>query len=176
MLSTLPVSILTELGRHRWMVALLAEFSERRGARFVELAHALEAPRDSLVRTLDAAIHAGWIARHLGHGHPLRPEYVLTSEGVPVAAECRAIAKALKAAGLAPTALSRWGLPLLRALSAGSDRFNVLVRGLAPATPRALSLALKELAANDLISREVEAGFPPTSRYRLTPRGAQVAG
>lgn len=174
MLSTLASATVAELGRHRWMVALLAEFDRRRGARFVELLHALGAPRDSLVRTLDAAIEAGWLARNPGHGHPLRPEYVLTDQGKTLASVCRGIVDSLTAAGLAPIALSRWGLPVLRALAEGSDRFNLLVRGLAPATPRALSQALKDLAANDLVAREIEDAFPPTSRYRLTERGLRL--
>jgi DNA-binding HxlR family transcriptional regulator len=53
------------------------------------------------------------------------------------------------------------------------DRFSALSRLLAPATPRALSQGLKALAANDLVDREVEEGFPPTSRYRLTGKGVE---
>lgn len=176
MLSTLPSTTVAELGRQRWMIALLAEFDRRGGARFVELMHALGAPRDSLARTLEAAVEAGWLARNPGHGHPLRPEYIMTEPGRAIASFSRKIADSLKAAGLSPIALSRWGLPVLRALSEGSDRFNLLVRGLAPATPRALSQALKDLAANDLVAREIEAGFPPTSRYRLTERGLRLTG
>ena len=63
---------------------MLAELERQRGARFVALANRLGVSRDSLTRTLGALIDAGFVARNPGHGHPLRPEYILTKRGVPV--------------------------------------------------------------------------------------------
>lgn len=175
MLSTLPLDLILALGRQRWMVPLLAGFDRQPGARFVELVNRLGLPRDSLVRTLEAAQAAGWVMRNPGYGHPLRPEYVLTDAGCVAAATAAQIAAALSQAGLSSAELTRWSLPVLHALSGGQERFNELARYLAPATPRALSITLRTLVANDLIDREIEAGFPPSSRYRLTSRGAALA-
>lgn len=176
MLSTISLDALIALGRHRWMAPLLALFAEKPGWRFVELLHRCGIARDSLARTLDAALEAGWIARNPGHGHPLRPEYVVTGSGAEMAQAARRVMAALTVTGLAPEALTRWSLPTLHLLRAGQDRFNLLARQLAPATPRALSMALRNLAANDLVAREIEPGYPPSSRYRLTEMGLRLAG
>lgn len=143
--------------------------------RLAELRHRLGLPRDSLARTMDAAIGAGWVQRNPGHGHPLRPEVILTEEGQRLATPALALAKALAQQGLAPVALSRWSLPLIQGLAMGNERFNELARHLPEATPRALSQALQRLVANDLVGRSVEPGYPPSTRYRLTARGLALA-
>jgi DNA-binding HxlR family transcriptional regulator len=173
--STASPEILAALGQHRWMVPLLAELARSGGARFVELRHRLGLPRDSLARTIDAAIAAGWAIRNPGHGHPLRPELILTSAGLALAEVALHLAEALTAQGLGPAALSRWSLPVIRVLAGGQERFNDLARSLPGASPRALSQALQKLVANDLVGRSIEAGYPPTSRYRLTERGLALA-
>jgi DNA-binding HxlR family transcriptional regulator len=175
MTSTASPELLAALGQHRWMVPLLAELARSDGARFAELRHRLGLPRDSLVRTIDAAIAAGWAMRNPGHGHPLRPEVVLTAAGQVLAGVALQVSAALAAQGLAPAALSRWSLPLVQALASGQERFNEIARSLPGASPRALSQALRKLVANDLVGRTVEAGYPPTSRYRLTERGLALA-
>lgn len=175
MSSTLTLEDLVALGRNRWAVALLADLSAHNGARFVELIHRLSLPRDSLSRTLESVCAAGWAMRNPGHGHPLRPEYVLTEEGARLAAGAQAIADAQNALGLTPGSLTRWGLPLIRAIAPGPARFNALARTLAPATPRALSQGLRALAANELVTRDLVDQWPPASLYRLTPGGVLIA-
>lgn len=172
--STQAIQDLVTLGRQRWLVAVMAEMHGRRGARFIELLNAIGIARESLSRTIDQALELGWIVRNPGHGHPMRPEYVLTREGQPIAQAAARIARTLGTLGIEPAGLTRWSLALLYAMYDGADRFSMLSRILAPATPRALSQGLKALAANDLVDREVEEGFPPTSRYRLTVKGRDL--
>jgi len=173
--SSTPDPLLIQLGSHRWLVPLLADLAAHRGARFVELIHRLELPRDSLTRTLDAAATIGWVARNPGHGHPLRPEYILTETGAAAAARAAKIAAAQSAIGLTPGAATRWTLPLVAGIGAGHDRFNALSRLLAPATPRALSQGLSALGEHGLVRREVIDRRPPTSRYDLTGSGRLLA-
>ncbi len=175
MRSILSLVDLIALGRNRWAVALLADLATHRGARFVELIHRLDLPRDSLARTLERASTSGWIARNPGHGHPLRPEYLLTKEGMRLAAGAQSISAAQHKLGLAPGALTRWGMPLIRVMGPEQVRFNVLAKSLAPATPRAISQGLQVLAANDLVLRSIVDGWPPGSLYRLTPAGRRLA-
>lgn len=163
------------LGRNRWLTPLLAELAAQRGARFVELIHRLALPRDSLARTLESACACGWVMRNPGHGHPLRPEYLLTPEGARLAAGAQAIARAQVQLGLASGALTRWGLPLIRVIGPTEARFNALTKTLSPATPRAISQGLQTLAANDLVVRDVRDARPPVSTYRLTPSGLLLA-
>lgn len=173
--STTPDSVLIKLGSHRWLVPLLADLAAHKGARFVELIHRLGLSRDSCARTLEAATAIGWVRRNPGHGHPLRPEYILTEAGVVAAARAAPIAEAQQEVGLAPGAATRWGLPLVAGIGAGHDRFNALSRLLAPATPRALSQGLTALGKHGLVKREVIDTRPPASRYGLTGDGHLLA-
>lgn len=173
--SSIPDPLLVQLGSHRWLVPLLADLAAHRGARFVELVHRLGLPRDSLTRTLEAAATVGWVQRNPGHGHPLRPEYLLTPAGAAAAARAATIAEAQASIGLPPGTTTRWGLPLVAGIGAGHDRFNALSRLLSPATPRALSQGLTALGTSGLLRRSVLDGRPPTSRYALTQRGQVLA-
>lgn len=175
MRSTSPDSLLAQLTSHRWLVPLLADLAAHRGARFVELIHRLGLSRDSCARTLDAAAAIGWVQRNPGHGHPLRPEYILTEKGNAAAARAATIAEAQRAIGLATGAATRWGLPLVAGIGAGHDRFNALSRLLAPATPRALSQGLSALGRHGLVTRAVLDMRPPASRYDLTGSGRILA-
>ena len=175
MQSSTPDPLLVELGSHRWLVPLLADLAAHMGARFVELIHRLGLSRDSCARTLDAAARIGWVQRNPGHGHPLRPEYILTEKGRAAAARAAAIAVAQREIGLPRGAATRWGLPLVAGIGAGHDRFNALSRLLAPATPRALSQGLTALGKHGLVSREVLDLRPPASRYELTRTGRVLA-
>lgn len=175
MKSTLSITEHIALSQSRWLTALLAEFSDRQGARYVELLNRLGMPRDSLSRTLDVAIANGWLARNAGYGHPLRPEYIATDEGRRMAQGAQAIRHAQENLGLKPSSLTRWGMPLIHVLWSGEERFGQIASALKPATPRALSQGLQALETNELLSRAIEDGRPPFSRYRLTSNGLLLA-
>ncbi|SKB88815.1 winged helix-turn-helix transcriptional regulator [Sphingopyxis flava] len=171
----MPDPLLAELSGHRWLVPLLADFAGHKGARFVELIHRLGLPRDSLTRTLEAAMRNGWVQRNPGHGHPIRPEYILTKAGADAARRAATIAGAQAALGLPPGAATRWGLPIIAGIGTGHNRFNALSRLLAPASPRALSQGLTALGRHGLVTRDVIDRRPPVSRYGLTRRGELLA-
>ncbi len=175
MSSSISLTDLITLGRNRWTVPLLADLAGHGGGRFVELVHRLSISRDSLVRTLDAARDQGWIILNPGHGHPLRPEYVLTKQGERLAGCAESIRIAQIGHGIAPGTLTCWGLPLVHAIGHGHQRFNALARTLSPASPRALSQGLQRLAGHELVNRELLEGYPPTSRYWLTNKGEHLA-
>lgn len=160
------------LCRTRWLVPILAYMAESGGARFVVLANRLKAPRDSLTRALAEAQATGWIMRNPGHGHPLRPEYVLTSVGQDVAAVAIILRDWMRMRDLAHADLTRWGLPILRLLSDGPSRFNALGRALAPASPRALTIALDAVVALGLVTRQVLDTRPPATCYQLADDGS----
>lgn len=173
--SSKPDPLLIALGSHRWLVPLLADLAGHKGARFVELIHRLGLSRDSCTRTLEAAARIGWVQRNPGHGHPLRPEHILTEAGAAAAARAATIAEAQAAIGLPPGSTTRWGLPLVVGIGGGHDRFNALSRLLVPATPRALSQGLTALGSHGLVRREVIDTRPPASRYDLTASGRLLA-
>jgi DNA-binding HxlR family transcriptional regulator len=167
------VSRTQTLFHHRWAVPVLAELRRRRGARFVELRNALDVPRDSLARTLGALIDAQLVARNPGHGHPLRPEYILTPDGAQIADVCSRLLAKLD--GLEEVALRKWSMPIIRALGEGPLRFSAVRSALAGVTPRALALALKDLQGAGLVDRTVTDDYPPATLYGLTTRAQPLA-
>jgi DNA-binding HxlR family transcriptional regulator len=175
-MSTPQLELLEQLGRHRWTVPLIAALAARNGGRFVELLNLLGLSRESLSRTLDGAITAGWVKRNPGHGHPLRPEYVLTDSGRTAARLCAAIEGAQTKIALPPTSLTRWSLPLLHLVDHGEHRFAGLSRALPQSNPRALTQSLKSLISQKLVDRQVIHAYPPIPEYRLLPRGNVLAG
>src|SRR5215213_8474587 len=113
-----PMSIreLIAIFHHRWAAPLLAELLRQKGSRFAALAGTLGVGRESLRRTLDSLLEQGLVARNPGYGHPLRPEYVLTTRGEDAARRCTK----LLAAGDGDVLLRKWSLPILTALTDAS--------------------------------------------------------
>ena len=160
----------------RWLVPLMAHVAGAGGgSRFAAMLASLGAPRSMLAASLIALQEAGWLARNAGHGHPLRPEYVLTGKGEPIATFCAQVMAQRERLGLEPGMLSRWSLPLVARLDVDKARFSALRDGLRPVTPRALSLTLKQMLSVELINRALEDEFPPVAIYGLTARGRELA-
>lgn len=170
---------LIRLSAGRWQIPLLALASAGAnasgGLRFAEAVRRLDLARGVARASLDALIGGGWLARNPGHGHPLRPEYVLTGQGRAIGAWSEAAMAARAGLGLAPEALTRWTLPLVAALAGREARFGELSTTLAPVSPRALSLTVKAALAEQLIARRLEDSFPPVPVYSLTDRGRRLA-
>src|SRR2546423_2064550 len=167
----MSIQLLIELFHLRWAAPVLAELERQRGSRFVTLTRTLRVPRDSLRRTLDALVEMGLVARNPGYGHPLRPEYVLTEAGRPVARRCARLVAVLD--GHRHVALRKWSVPVLVTLERPS-RFSELRVKLPGITARALAIALKDLEAAGLVERWVEAAYPPRAVYATTPGGRRL--
>ncbi len=165
-------SITTEavrrLASRRWLIPILASISRDGGSRFGVLARQLGISRSVLSCHLDALEGFGWMIRNPGHGHPLRPEYLLTPEGRIVGAWCETASAQQQRFGLERGDLGRWSLPLLFDLHARKQRFGDLQRSLTPITSRALSLALGDMRAARLIEH-------PAPLYALSDRGYDFA-
>lgn len=169
-------SDLQALCASRWFIPLLAAMDELGGgARFSVLARLLGISRSALVRCLEALETRGWLERNPGHGHPLRPEYLLTREGRPIAAWCFRVMKQRRRLGLEADMLGRWSLPLVLGLGPDWKRFSALETELAPISPRSLSLTLKQGMGTRLVKRRLENVFPPLPLYGLTGRGRDLA-
>lgn len=166
---------LRRLTAGRWLVPILAQVGEEKGSRFAGLLARLGLSRSVLAASLAALQEAGWLIRNPGHGHPLRPEYVLTGKGEPVAAFCQKLMTQRARLGLEPDQLPRWSLPIVARLDGETARFSMLREALRPVTPRALSLTLKQLLQVELVDRALEDDFPPIAIYGLTKRGRELA-
>ena len=159
----------------RWLAPLMAHLAAEQGSRFAVLLARLGLSRSVLTASLAQLQESGWVRRNPGHGHPLRPEYVLTDKGAPIAAFAERVMAQRRRLGLEPGQLPRWSLPLVARLDQDRARFSALRETLRPVTPRALSLTLKQMITTELIDRTLEDRFPPTALYGLTQRGARLA-
>ena len=169
------MSTLVRLAHHRWALPVLAELLSASGGRFVNLTHSLGVSRESLRRTLNALEIDGLIQRNPGHGHPLRPEYLLTAAGERLAEPSRVVIDLLADLQVIEVGLRKWSLPILDALAEDRLRYSELRNALPGTTPRALTLALKDLEAAGLVSREVTTSYPPTTSYGTTARAVPIA-
>jgi DNA-binding HxlR family transcriptional regulator len=169
------MSTLVALFHNRWSVPILAELHRQRGSRFVTLARTLGMSRESLRRTLAALIESGLVGRNPGYGHPLRPEYVLTRAGDRIGAASRPLVERLRDKELEDVAFKKWSMPVVLALAEGPLRFSELRGRLAGVSPRALTLALKDLEETGLVDRRVTEDYPPSTLYRLTRDARSLA-
>jgi len=169
------MSTLVALFHNRWSVPILAELHRQRGSRFVTLARTLGMSRESLRRTLTVLIESGLVGRNPGYGHPLRPEYVLTTRGERVAARGEPLVELLRERGLEEVGLKKWSMPVVFALGDGPMRFSELRDALEGISPRALALALKDLEAAELLDRRVTDDYPPATIYKLTRAARPLA-
>lgn len=159
----------------RWFIPVLATADRDGGVRFAALVGSLNISRSMLAAALEQLVARGWLVRNPGHGHPLRPEYVPSDEGRPIAAWCGRVVRQRGLLGIRKEELGRWSLPLIRRLDRRPERFSTLEADLAPISPRSLSLGLKQLVATGLAARRLEESFPPSAIYGLTTRGQGFA-
>jgi DNA-binding HxlR family transcriptional regulator len=94
----------------------------------------------------------------------------LTARGQKAAERGEALLAALEKSG----GLRKWALPILQVLGRKPARFGELKAALPGATPRALSMALKDLATAGLVSRRVLDGFPPRTEYALEQKARGI--
>lgn len=171
----LPEEDLRRLIASRWFPPLLALAGREQGVRSAALVARLGISRSMLSAVLGQLLGTGWIVRNPGHGHPLRPDYILTEAGRPVAAWCERVMEERRRLGLDGKDLGRWALPLVGRLDRRWERFSWLEARLSPISPRSLSLTLKQLLEVRLVERRLEDAFPPRPLYGLTGTGQRLA-
>ena len=81
------------------------------------------------------------------------------------AQSCMAVREVLSRVG------DKWSVLIVSILYAGPQRFNGLRRDIEGISQRMLTLTLRQLERDGLVSRRVEATVPPSVYYTLTPLG-----
>ena len=118
-------------------------------------------------------VNGAW---HSGDRRLERPhvggDYALTRKGDRVAERGEALLSAL---GGRLANQRKWALPILHALGRKPQRFGELKASLPGATPRALSMALKDLVSAGLVDRRVLDRFPPRTEYILQQKARTLA-
>ena len=171
----LPLTPLIALVHHRWNIPVLAELERQSGGRFVTLANNLGASRSSLSRSLGDLMDMGLVVKNPGVGHPMRPEYLLTSRGREIGSQCVSLVRLLNRRGENDIAYRKWTLPLVAALGSRVRRFNELRDALGDrATPRAVALGLRAMTEQRWATRSLIDEYPPAAGYQLMPKGRSV--
>lgn len=78
---------------------------------------------------------------------------------------CRVVVEMLSRIG------DKWTVMVVGALSEGTQRYTELHRGIEGISQRMLTLTLKGLEEDGLVSRKVHPTIPPRVEYALTPMG-----
>jgi len=94
---------------------------------------------------------------------------VFTTRGGQLGPRARRLLEALH--GHEEIGLKKWSLPVL----AAPRRFSEIRAALPDATPRALTLALKDLQRAGLVRRTVTDDWPPAVVYELTRPAEPIA-
>ncbi|WP_348520776.1 winged helix-turn-helix transcriptional regulator [Algicella marina] len=167
--------MLVKLTTRAWSLRILALMHRGTPGRQATLLAACGAGRTSFSHSLAHLEKLRLLERNPGHGHPLRPEFRLTTEGAAMAR----LADRIEAAspGTEEAALLRraWTVPVL-AVSREPRHFSQIKGQLGGITDRALSQSLKTLTAADWLERWVNpAGHPPRPVYRAANAGAEIS-
>jgi DNA-binding HxlR family transcriptional regulator len=86
----------------------------------------------------------------------------------PQTADDCAVERALAVVG------AKWTLVVLHNLMAGSKRFSELQRDIPAASPKMLTMRLRDLEQLGLLTRKIYAEVPPRVEYQLTPQGRSL--
>lgn len=168
------INELVNITTRAWALPILWSLQNGVPGRQAPLLKATGAGRTAFAQSMKHLIEVGLVERNPGHGHPLRPEFRLTSRGKEVAEFATQVQNIAAEDGLALIRKS-WTLPVIAVLS-WPMRFNDIQRQLAPITDRALSQALKSLEDQLWVRREVdEKARPPRSIYVATGVGRELS-
>lgn len=165
---------LIELVHHRWNIPVVAELYRRSGAKYVTLVNSLDVSRASLTTSLNDLIEQGLVRKNPGHGHPMRPEYLLTDDGLVIGEHCLSLAQLVRQRKEADLAFRKWTLPLVAAIGEEIRRFHEVRELLIDATPRAITLSLKSMLERRWAARTLIDDYPPAAGYELRPRAQQI--
>jgi DNA-binding HxlR family transcriptional regulator len=90
---------------------------------------------------------------------------VTDAEGAPLHGDCAKVSDVLSRVG------DKWSVLIIMMLAGGSKRFNELRRSIGGISQRMLSLTLRGLERDGLVTRTVFPTVPPRVDYELTALG-----
>ena len=158
------------LFHYRWIIPIISVLHDRQGAKFITLLKELNISRSVLSSALRKLIEQKFVMRNPGHGHPLRPEYLLTDRGLRLGPFCKDMMKCIRERKGNRLVQSKWAIQIIHLCSKGDIRFSELKSTLAPITSRALSEELKSLNSEGYVERRIIEGYPPLTAYSLSAK------
>ena len=166
----MDIETLVKLTSRAWSLKILALLDSGVPGRQAPLLAATSASRTSFAASLEHLVQLRLLERNPGHGHPLRPEFRLTRNGVRIAETASRIVNAVPDDGEFALLRRSWTVPIL-ALTDTPQRFSAIKSDLATITDRALSTSLHQLEAREWLQRDID-----TSRRLPYPTYLAVNG
>ncbi len=170
----MDITLLVNITARAWALPILAQLDAGTPGRQAPLLAATGAGRTAFAQSMEHLITIGLVERNPGHGHPLRPEFRLTHQGVAAAKLASQINRVSKEGDHALLRRS-WTLPVLASLHS-PRHFIEIKKDLLSITDRALSQSLKMMEARSWVCRQVDEHMrPPRSRYMAVGRGSKIS-
>ena len=165
---------LVNLCSRTWSLTALSLIARGVSCRVSPLAAAAGCGRTSMGASVEHLISLGLLERNPGHGHPLRPEYRLTPQGIYVAEWAKGLSNLIRLDQDQVLLRNKWSLPLISCLPK-ERRYSEIRRELIPITDRALSSCIIKLTEKSWIKRNVSTNIsPPTVTYRPLKTGQRI--
>ena len=157
-----------------WAMPILSHLHNGISGRQATLMAATGASRTAFAQSMEHLIKSGLLERNPGYGHPLRPEFRLTSMGVKAALIANKV-QSVSTNEDQDLLRRSWTLPILTSLHT-SSHFNDIKRNLQTITDRALSQSLKSMEHRHWVQRSVDnAARPPRSIYNAVNTGEMIS-
>ncbi len=170
----MDIQSLVNITSRAWAIPILSNLHAGIAGRQAPLLAATGASRTAFAQSMDHLIAMGLLERNPGYGHPLRPEFRLTQQGIAAAAIANKI-QTVSAQQDQDLLRRTWTLPILTAIHTPSH-FNDIKRNLHRVTDRALSQSLKSMETRDWVRRKVdETARPPRSIYSAVNTGRKIS-
>ena len=169
------IAELVKLCEKAWALRALALIEQGTPIRVAVLAAAAGTTRSSMRPSIQHLFDLDLLTENRGHGHPLRPEAVLTSKGKRWARLAINLEEILTANEESRLVRLNWTLPTLR-VTHSRVRFVSLREALTPVRDTALSTTLRRLETTGWIERQVDTDLrPPLVAYVAVQRGREIA-
>lgn len=169
----MDINSLVKLTARAWALPILALLHDGTPGRQAPLLAATGAGRTAFAQSMAHLIDLKLVTRNAGHGHPLRPEFILTDAGHAAGALASRVLHPLP--DPAPILIRRaWTVPVL-CVSDEPLGFTDIKRRIGPITDRALSHTLKGLQSENWMQRDIAPdSHPPRALYHPVNLGAEI--
>lgn len=171
----MDINALVKITSRAWSLKILALMHKGVPGRQAPLLTASQASRTAFRTSLTHLVDLQLLERNPGHGHPLRPEFRLTVDGVQAAKIASNIIDAVPRPAETKILRKSWTVPILAVIE--SPRHFIEIKSDLPSiTDRALSQSLSLLHEREWLQRDVDVSKrPPRPTYRATNIGVYIS-
>lgn len=172
----MDINTIVKLAAKSWSIKILALLHSGVPGRQAPLLAASGAGRTAFGQSLQYLIEIGMVERNPGHGHPLRPEFRLTKQGITAAKLAADVLECLSGNDDSFALIRKtWTLPILAAVGE-QRRFSEIKAALPAITDRALSQSLLQMEVKGwLVRKIVIEGRHPYPTYQAFGIGLQMS-